>query len=66
MTFKRVPAAGEIMTDDKIQPESNDQPELAKPKPSGQETQQGQAELPDASAQGTLSRPRGRKPLFRS
>ena len=54
------------MIDNKMQPEPNDQPEPAKSKQSGQEAQQRPADLPDASAQGALRPPRGRKPLFRS
>jgi hypothetical protein len=54
------------MTDDKMRPAPNDQREPAKPKQSGQDTQQRQIDPPDASAQDAPHPPRGRKPLFRN
>lgn len=54
------------MTDDKMRPEPNDRSEPAMPEQPGQDKQQRQVDLPDASAQGAPTQPRGRKPLFRS
>jgi hypothetical protein len=54
------------MTDDKIQPNSNDRPEPAKPVQSSQDAQHRQADVPGAPAQPGQRTTPGRRPLFRS
>lgn len=55
------------MTDDsKIQPDSNDRPEEARPRQSGHGAQQPHADAPDAPAQPGQRVTPGRRPLFRS
>ena len=54
------------MTDDKMQPDLNGQSERAMPEQPGQQTQQGQADVPSPAAQPSQRSAPGRRPLFRS
>lgn len=53
------------MTDDRIQPNPTDRPEVATPEQAGRDAQQP-TNIPGAPAQGGQPSAPGRKPLFRS
>ena len=54
------------MTDDKTQSDTNDGPDPATPKQSGQDAERPQADKSDAPAQPGQRAVPGRRPLFRS
>ena len=54
------------MTDDKTQPDPNDQSERAAPEQSSAQAQRGQADVPSPAAQPSQRAAPGRRPLFRN